>query len=92
MSLDRLGFGLHAVEIWRLPDVGGHVVPVEKTALGRRDALPAQVAPEHVAVAFFEHVRLHVVHHHVLKLALRGPDVSEIYRIAVPVLTEGGLA
>ena len=87
--LYRLGVGLHAVEIRRFPDVGGHIVPLEKTALGRRDALPAQIAPEHVVIAFLEHVRLHMIHHHVLNLALGGPDVPEIHRVALLVLAQG---
>ena len=78
----------HAVEVGRVLDVGGGLVPGVEVAVGRLDPGPAGVALEHVGVVLLEHFRADRPGDEVADFLVAGPDVAQEHRIAVAVVAQ----
>src|SRR5699024_5537192 len=76
----------HAVEVGRVLDVGGRLVPGIQVAVRRLDGIPALVTLEHVGVAVLEHVGADGVGDQVADLLVGRPDVLQEDVVAVGVL------
>ena len=74
---------LHAVEVGRVLDVGGGLVPGELGAVRGLDFIPAAVAGEDVGVVGLEHFRADRARDEVADFLVAGPDVLEEHRLAV---------
>jgi len=79
----------HIVEIRGAADVGGIIFPSVGLAFGNGQAAPAMVAMINLAVAAAEHIGGDRFADHFVYLALRGPDISEIDRLAIFTLAKG---
>ncbi len=88
MSPTGSRLGGHALEVGRQAHVGRVGIPGEALAGGDRQAVPALVAGEHLAVAAAEHVRAHGLADGLRDLVRGGPDVAEVDVLAVLVLAE----
>src|SRR5690606_4640855 len=86
--VDRTDFHGHAVEVGRVLDVRGVLVPGIAFAVGRLDLRPAAVALEHVGVVLREHFRAHGGGDGVADLLVARPDVAQVHVVAVAVLAQ----
>src|SRR5699024_2720366 len=76
-------FATHDLEVRRLADVGGVVLPLEDVAGGGGQRTPTVVTGEHVGVGALVHVRGDRVVHDLLDLLGGGPDVGQVDGLAV---------
>src|SRR3546814_10043586 len=80
---DGIDLHAHAIEVGRILDVGGDIVPRKGRAIGRGDLVPARIALEHVGIVLLEHVRADRGDDGVADFLAARPDVLEVYRLAV---------
>src|ERR1022692_2050767 len=73
----------HVVEVGRLLDVSGGVVPLVDPALGNRQTPPVLVAVEGVGVNALEHAAINGGAHGGGHFVVGRPDVAQEYRLAV---------
>src|SRR5690606_29948957 len=86
--LDRTDLHRHAVEVRRVLDVGGRLVPLERLAFRRLDLVPAAVALEHVGVVLREQFGANGRGDGVADLLVGRPDVAQVDVVAVAVLAQ----
>src|SRR5690606_30555039 len=75
----------HALEVGRVLDVGGGLVPGVQLAVRRGDGVPAAVALEHVGIVLLEQLRADGGGDDVADLLAAGPDVAQVHRLAFAV-------
>ena len=86
--VDAFRLHRHVLEIRRVLDVGGF--PVPRIGLARRhlQTVPVFVAVEDSGVTGGEHARIDILGDQVLNLPGTGPDVTQVYGIAVLILAQ----
>src|SRR5690606_13363950 len=80
---DRTDLHGHALEVGRVLDIGGGIVPGVQLALRGLDAVPAAVTLEHVGVVLLEHLRADGGGDDVAHFLVARPDVAQVHRLAV---------
>ncbi len=80
---------LHALEIGRVGDVGGAVVPAIGLTLGNRNVLPFFFTAEHIGVFGHEHFARYHAMHRIGHFLIGRPDVFQIDGLAVLTGADG---
>ena len=86
--LHRLRRQRHSVEVRRVLDIGGGLVPGVGHAAGDLDPAPRGVAPEHVLVAGGERLAGDVGAHRLRHVLAGRPDVLQEHRLALAVVAQ----
>ena len=80
---------LHALEVWRVGDVGTGGIPSEEVAFGHRQLLPVFVSREHFRVDRLVALAGDAFLHHIVHFADRRPDFLQVHRFAFGVVAHG---